>query len=127
MTEDRRGSRKILIMDDEEAVRTILGKTLHGMGYEAEFAGHGAEALGMYQRRRDEGSPYLLVILDLTIPGGMGGVETMKKLLELDPQVKAFVSSGHSFDPVMVNFREYGFFGVIPKPFIYEEIVKALR
>ena len=103
------GKGKILVMDDEAMVREVLGKMLIALGYEVKFAEDGAEAIEFFTRGTDAGDPFAAVILDLTVPGGMGGKETMEKLLRIDPQVKAIVSSGYSDDPVMANFKEYGF------------------
>ncbi|HEY7545498.1 MAG TPA: response regulator, partial [Blastocatellia bacterium] len=102
---------KILLMDDEERIRTVTGQILRMLGYEAEIAPNGQEAVEMYRQAMEAGVPFSAVILDLTIPGGMGGKEAIKKLLEIDPDVKAIVSSGYSNDPIMTRFREYGFSG----------------
>ena len=86
-------------MDDEASLRKMLGRMLKNLGYESEFAKDGAEAIEMYKAAKKSGKPYDAVILDLTIPGGMGGKEAIEKLLEIDPEVKAIVSSGYSNDP----------------------------
>ncbi len=111
------GSGKILVMDDEKTVRMTVQKMLSHMGYEVETARDGTEALETYQKYRENGSPFDAVIMDLTIRGGMGGSEAIKKLVEIDPEVKAIVSSGYSTDTVMSNYDEYGFCGVISKPY----------
>ncbi|MBE9546567.1 MAG: response regulator, partial [Proteobacteria bacterium] len=115
------GKGKILVMDDEEIVRDIVGEMLKHLGYEVAFAEDGAEAIEMYRN-----SPFDVVMMDLTIPGGMGGKEAIKKLLEIDPGARAIVSSGYSNDPVMANFEKYGFAGVVSKPYKIEELGKAL-
>ena len=104
-------------MDDEASLRKMLGRMLKNLDYESEFAKDGAEAIRMYKEDQESEKPYDAVILDLTIPGGMGGKDTVKKLMEIDPEVKAIVYSGYSDDPVLANFREYGFKGMMPKPF----------
>lgn len=110
---------KVLVMDDDEMVRFVAGETLKRYGFEVEFASDGSEAVELYRERRLAGAPFLAVILDLNIPGGMGGEETMQRLLEIDPQAKGYVSSGRTDDPVMVNYREFGFAGTIEKPYFY--------
>jgi CheY-like chemotaxis protein len=121
------GSGKILVMDDEEVVRDVAGEMLKQIGYEVEFAGNGAEAIELYKGAKESGNAFAAVILDLTVPGGMGGVETIKKLLEIDPGVKAIVSSGYSNDPVMANFSEYGFVEVVPKPYEIQKVGEVIR
>lgn len=117
---------KILLMDDEERIRTVTGQILRMLGYEAELAPNGQEAVEMYRQAMEAGAPFTAVILDLTIPGGMGGKEAIKKLLEIDPNVKAIVSSGYSSDPTMSHFREHGFSGIVAKPYRVAELKKVL-
>jgi len=121
------GKGKILFMDDEEAVRFLAGRTLRRMGFEVEFAKDGLQAISLYSEALAAGAGFCAVVMDLTIPGGMGGREAVQHLREIDPELKAFVSSGYSDDPVMANPFSYGFCGVIPKPFLYEEMVAALQ
>lgn len=121
------GRGKILVMDDEELVRQLLKDMLTHLGYEANIAGSGNEALELFIRARDSGQPFAGVILDLTVPGGMGGQETMEELLKLDSRVKGIVSSGYSEAPVMANFKEFGFTGVIAKPYKIAELSKVLK
>ena len=80
-----------------------------------------------YIRAQDTGDPFATVILDLTVPGGMGGKEVMSRLLQIDPQVKAIVSSGYSDDPIMANYQTYGFTEVIAKPYTIAELDKVLK
>jgi len=122
-----KGQGKILVMDDEASLRKIAGRILEKLGYEAEFAKDGAEAIRMYKEAQASEKPYYAVILDLTIPGGMGGKDAVNKLLEIDPEVKAIVSSGYSEDPVLANFQEYGFKGMMPKPFTSRSLSKVLH
>jgi len=117
---------RVLVMDDEEMIRKMLRKTLPLAGYEVEVAGDGAEAIGLYARARESGQPFDVVILDLTVPGGMGGKETIRRLLEIDPDVKAIVSSGYSTDPIMSDFRSYGFSAVAVKPYSAEALEETL-
>jgi CheY-like chemotaxis protein len=117
---------KILVMDDEDSVRQLLGKVLVRLGYEAEFAPHGADAIMLYRRAQETGHPFDAVILDLTIPGGMGGLETLQRLRELNPQVKAIVSSGYANGSVMAEFRAHGFQGMIAKPYQIPDVNDVL-
>ena len=121
------GKGKILFMDDEEAVRFLAGRTLRRMGFEVEFAKDGLQAISMYAEALAAGERFSAVVMDLTIPGGMGGREAVLRMRELDPELKAFVSSGYSDDQVMADPMSYGFCGVIPKPFLYEEMMAALQ
>ena len=121
------GSGRVLVMDDEELVRDVASEMLKLLGYEAEFATEGREAVDMYAAALAQGRPFDLVILDLTVPGGMGGKETMKKLMEIDPGVKAIVSSGYSKDTILAEYRKFGFSGVIAKPYRVSEFSKAVK
>ena len=120
------GTGKILLMDDEEIVRNVAGEMLKHLGYAVEFAGDGAEAIELYKKARESDKPFDAVIMDLTVPGGMGGKEAINKLLEIDPHVKVIVSSGYSNDPVLAEFRKYGFTGMVTKPYNIEELSKIL-
>ncbi|MBU0680359.1 MAG: PAS domain S-box protein [Proteobacteria bacterium] len=116
-----------LLLDDEEIVRDVLREMLIVLGCEADEAADGSQAIALYTKAFKKGTPYSGVIMDLTIPGGMGGKETLAKLKEIDPEVKAIVSSGYANDPIMANFREHGFCGVIPKPYKVEDLSKTLN
>jgi two-component system cell cycle sensor histidine kinase/response regulator CckA len=120
----RRGimSGSVLVMDDEEDIREIVQAILEELGYTVESVENGSEAVDLYRKRKEQGTPFSAVILDLTIPGGMGGKEAIKKLLKIDRNIKAIVSSGYSTDPIMANFRDYGFSAVLCKPFLPQEI-----
>jgi CheY-like chemotaxis protein len=118
---------RVLVMDDEEEIGNLARLTLQRQGFEVEVARDGAEAIARFLTARQMGRPFAVVVLDLTIQNGMGGKETVQRLREVDPDIVAIVSSGYSFDPVMANFREYGFKGVVPKPYRPEELVRAVR
>jgi signal transduction histidine kinase/ActR/RegA family two-component response regulator len=121
------GAGRLLVMDDEEALRTLLNRGLTAMGYEVQSARDGAEAIAMYQAAKASGRAFDAVLLDITISGGMGGIETAAKLKELDPAAKLVVSSGYSDASVMSKFREYGFDDVIPKPWRTAEVSEVFR
>jgi len=121
------GQGKILLMDDEEIVREVAGQMLTYVGYEVKFARDGAEAIALYSQAKEAGQPVDVVIMDLTVPGGMGGREAIQKLREVDPQVKAIVSSGYSNDPVMAEFRQHGFRGFVAKPYKIQELSQAVH
>jgi two-component system cell cycle sensor histidine kinase/response regulator CckA len=121
------GTGRILVMDDEEIVRNAVGRMLEHIGYEVTLASKGAECIDLYKNSKDAGKPFNAVILDLTIPGELGGKETIKQLLELDPKVKAIVSSGYSNDPIMSEYEKYGFRGMMAKPFKLAEVSHLLH
>jgi CheY-like chemotaxis protein/two-component sensor histidine kinase len=120
------GSGCILVMDDESMVQQTLGDMLSHFGYQVDFANDGSAAIKMYREALNSGEPYKLVIMDLTIPGGMGGMETIKHLIDLDPDVKAIVSSGHPNDPAMYHCSDYGFTASIRKPYSLRALQELL-
>ncbi len=124
--EPRRGAGKILVMDDDENVLGVAEKMLRYLGYSIALSRNGYEAIDLYRKAMDEGSPYDAVIMDLTIPGSMGGRDCIEHLLKMDPGVKAVVSSGYSHDPVMADHARYGFRGIIAKPYSVEELSAVL-
>jgi PAS domain S-box-containing protein len=122
-----KGSGRILFMDDEEIVRNVARYMLESLGYEPDFAVHGDEAVSKYLKAMQAGVPYGAVILDLTIRGGMGGVETIKRIREQDPAVKAIVSSGYSDEPFAQRYEEMGFQAVLNKPYEAESLGRVLH
>ncbi len=121
------GQGRVLVMDDEPDILSFSHVVLKRLGYEAELARDGVEALRRYREAAEAGKPFSAVIMDLTIPGGMGGKEAIKRLLEFDPQARAIVSSGYSNDPVMAEFQKHGFRGVVAKPYQIHELARVLR
>ncbi len=117
---------RILVMDDDEMIRRMVEDILRSLGYDVEAVADGEKALSAYLHARDSGRPFAAVIMDLTIPGGLGGKETILRLREIDPAVKAIVSSGYSSDDVMANYKEYGFSGAIVKPYRYQQLAEEL-
>jgi nitrogen-specific signal transduction histidine kinase/ActR/RegA family two-component response regulator len=122
-----KGKRRVLVMDDQELVRIIAGKILNHFGFEVEFARHGDEAIEMYIGAYNSGNPFSCVLLDLTVEYGKGAKETIVKLREFDPGVKTIVSSGYLNDPIFFNYTNYGFKGVIKKPYDLVELNKTVR
>jgi signal transduction histidine kinase/CheY-like chemotaxis protein len=120
------GQGPILVMDDEEVVRTTTRAMLEVLGHPVETARDGTEMLARYREAMAAGRPFRLVIMDLTIPGGMGGLEALRELLALDSGARAIVSSGYSSDPVMADPGAYGFAGVIPKPYCLADLERIL-
>ena len=118
---------RVLAMDDEESIRESLTSLLQRTGLETKAVGDGAAVLQEYSQARDAGRSFDLVILDLTVPGGMGGRETIEKLRQIDPGVRAIVSSGYSRDPVIAEYRAHGFLGRVPKPYDFAELIKVVQ
>ena len=121
------GRGRILVMDDEKMIVKLTSLILSRLGYEAEFAADGAQAIEMYKAAMETNRPYDAVILDLTVRGGMGGKETIRNLITMDPEVKGIVSSGYSDNPVLKDYRKYGFRGVVVKPFSIYELSENLN
>ena len=122
-----RSGEKILVMDDDGDVLNVAINMLNLMGYKTDTAHDGSEAITKYKQAMEEGQPFDGIILDLTIPGGMGGQETVQQLLLIDPEVKAIVSSGYANDPIMAEYIKYGFHGVATKPYDMEQLGQVLR
>ncbi|MBI5633248.1 MAG: PAS domain S-box protein [Nitrospirae bacterium] len=118
---------RVLVMDDEEIVRVVIERLLLQCGFEAVLTKDGAEMLRLYREAKEAGKPFEAVILDLIIQNGMGGQEAMKNLIEYDPNVRVIVSSGYSNDPIMANFRDYGFSSFLPKPYKLDELKRVMK
>ncbi|MHB8790452.1 MAG: hybrid sensor histidine kinase/response regulator [Desulfobulbaceae bacterium] len=118
---------KILVMDDEETVLEVVQSMLAHLGHKVFTAKEGAEAVTLYEQHRSTAEPFDLLLMDLTIPGGMGGKEAVAHILAIDPQAKVAVSSGYSNDPVMANYTEYGFCAAIVKPYKLAELAETIN
>jgi len=122
---------RILVLDDDEWVRNLVKDSLEFFGYEVASASEGGEAIEIYQRAMNAGKPFQVVILDLIIYGGMGGVDTLRKLQDIDPGVQAVASSGYADDPIIKDYRSHGFIGAIAKPYnitdLREEIARLIK
>ena len=114
-------------MDDEDILREVVTEMLVYLGYKVTCAAEGQEAIELYNKGKKSGNPFDAVIMDLTIPGGMGGKETIQKLIQIDPNVKAVVASGYSNDPVMARYKDFRFKDIIVKPFSIEELGRVLQ
>jgi CheY-like chemotaxis protein len=124
--ESTEGKARILVMDDEEVVREIACKMLSRIGYDVFLARHGEEALQIFTEARSRGESFDAVLLDLTVRGGMGGKEAVIRLLEIDRNVRAIVTSGYSEDPVVYDYASYGFKAVAIKPYTISELKEIL-
>lgn len=125
--ETHEGSGRILIMDDEEIIRDVLCNMLELLGYKTETCRDGAEALECYRSALATGNAFDAVIMDITIPGGIGGKEAIVMLRKIDPLIRAIVSSGYANDPIMARCREYGFSATLAKPYNIAEIGNVLK
>ncbi len=122
-----RGARRILLMDDDEVIRDLMVQMLRLLDYEVVPTRDGQEAVRLYRRAMGSSKEFDAVIMDLTVPGGLGGKEAVRLLREADPNVQAILSSGSSNDPVMEDFRKYGFKAAVTKPYSVEELSRVLE
>ncbi len=118
---------KILIMDDEDYIRNILTKMFEKFGYLVELTCDGDEAVQRYKRLKEDGDPADLVILDLSIPGGMGGKEASQKILDYHPQAKIIISTGNPNDPLLSDYSENGIKSILPKPFRLDSLIETVK
>lgn len=118
---------KIMLMDDDNMVRIVGGEMLKHLGHEVVLACDGQEAILQYTSCRESGEPVELCIMDLTVPGGIGGKEAAEQILAIDPKARIIVSSGYSNDPVMANFQSYGLAGAMSKPYMLQDMVKGIE
>jgi CheY-like chemotaxis protein len=120
-------SGRVLFMDDEAPIRVMTKALLERLGLDATMACDGTEAVREYAVAHASGRPFHAVIMDLTVPGAMGGAEAMREILKIDPEARGIVSSGYSSDPVMANYRAHGFRGMVPKPYRISDFARTLR
>jgi CheY-like chemotaxis protein len=118
---------KVLLMDDEQIIVDVTLEVLRYLEYDAMFARDGAAAFALYKQEKEAGAPFDLVILDLSVPEGLGGKDAIALLKSYDPRVKAVVSSGYSNDPAVQNFTEYGFTGKLSKPYKISDLKELLE
>ncbi|MCX5908759.1 MAG: ATP-binding protein, partial [Deltaproteobacteria bacterium] len=118
---------KILVMDDEELILDVMGEILNKLGYDVEVAKDGNEAVTLYMKAEESGQFFTLVILDLTVHGGVGGEFAIRKILQINPHAKVVVASAYYNDPVLMDYRKYGFKGAISKPFTIESLKNVLN
>ncbi len=123
----RHGKGRVLVMDDEEMILKIAKELLQLMGYEVTTAQSGEDTIGFYRQAMELRKPFDAVVLDLAIPGGMGGKEVMQELIAIDPHVKAIISSGYLNDPVVRDFKRYGFLAMLTKPYEANELDDKLQ
>jgi CheY-like chemotaxis protein len=121
------GKGKILLMDDEQVILDVIHEVLQFLGYDATFVRDGVAAIEIYSREKTNGRPFDLVILDLTVPDGMGGKEAFEKLRKVDPTVKVVISSGFTDDPMMAEFATFGLDGILAKPYRINDIKVLLE
>jgi len=121
------GKAKILLMDDEQIILDVTNEVLAFLGYDVMFAQDGAAAVELYRHEKEAGAPFAVVILDLSVPEGMGGKEAMQKLREYDPSVKAIVSSGFANDPAVTAYADYGFSAKLTKPYKIMDLKATLE
>lgn len=117
---------RILLMDDDEMVRTLMARRLERLGYAVDVAAEGGAAVASYRRGLESGSPYAAVILDLRVRDGLDGAATIRELRALDPGVRAVVTTGQTDDPVLSDFWDYGFAAVLTKPCKLQDIEDVL-
>ena len=121
------GRGAVLVVEDEEPICDLLRQTMAHLGYDVAFANNGRDGITLYRRAKNSGMPFQVVMVDLVMPGGMGGKEMMEQLRTFDPEIKAIVSSGYSSDPVMTEYEKYGFQAAIAKPYKISELSAVLH
>lgn len=118
---------RVIVMDDDTALRNTACRMLESMGLEAEAAKNGTDTINLYKKAMEDKKQFDIVIMDLNIPGDLGGKDVIKILLKSGPGIKAIISSGERDDPAMVNPQDYGFIGALPKPYTLQELSKVIH
>lgn len=119
--------KRILVMDDDEMLGDIVLQMLDFIGFDAVHVKDGADAVSEYKKQQERNRGFDLVVMDLTVPGGMGGEEAVNEILAIDEHAKVLVSSGYANDPIMLNYKDYGFIGTLSKPFDLSAIKKTIE
>jgi len=127
ITQPTTGTGRVLVVDDDEAIRTLAHFALTPLGYQVMQAETALQGVNLYREKFEAGERFDAVILDLTLPGGMGGKEALEKLIEIDPTVNAIVSSGYATDATMSRYQDFGFRGVLAKPYEIDELGKIVH
>ncbi|MCP4456986.1 MAG: PAS domain S-box protein [Cytophagales bacterium] len=125
-TSDMKKAKKVLILDDVKMLLDVMTQILEANGFEVVTSEEGSKTIELYKEAFDTGKPFDVVIMDLTIPGGLGGKEAIKEIVKIDPDVKAIVSSGYAVDPIIANYTDYGFKEAIIKPFNKDDLMVVL-
>ena len=121
------GEGAVLVVDDQNSIRTVAAAIISKLGYDAISARSGEEAVEIYRDRMRLGQPVSVVLLDMTLPGGMSGMDTLEELLAIDPDVRTIASSGYFDEDALASHRERGYVGVLPKPYTVERLSKAVH
>ena len=119
-------SAKILIMDDEKMICKVCSQMLEGLGFSSETCFDGKEAIELYSKKMNTSDKFDLIIMDLTVPGGMGGIDSVKEILKIDPNAKVIVSSGYASETILDNYATYGFAGMVAKPYTMKKLKEAV-
>ena len=122
-----RGKGKVLLIDDDAVILKSAGEMLRRLGYRVVTAGDHEQGIEKFRKAYKDQKPFAVVVMDLTVPGSLGGPKAVKRILRIDPDARVIVSSGYSQDPVMSGFREHGFCGVVAKPYKIEDLAKAVQ
>ncbi len=120
------GRATALVMDDDQIIRELARNMLEILGIDVELARDGEEAVALYRRRKEDNRPFDVVILDVHVPGQMGGEEAVKRLIEIHPEVRAVVSSGSGWERVLTHYADYGFCSALPKPYGLAQLRRVL-